>query len=265
MNIIIGGGDCGKTTILDAIGLMLHPSNGANISETDFFEKNTSAGFQIEAVIQTSIEVEFSSGGTTYWPWLWADNDAVLPVPGTEIDAADQQSVFKIQVTADDDFDIKWHVVQPDGSLAQFPAALRRRLGLVKLSGDDRNDHDLRLVYGSALDRLISDKTLRAKITDTVSKIPLTDELDDTGKEALASLDASLKSESLPHDLQLGLIGNHGTSIGALVGLHAKNNGIVLPITSWGAGTRRMASLEIGSQKSVIAKISAIDEIERGL
>lgn len=42
-----------------------------------------------------------------------------------------------------------------------FWVAVRWKIGLVRLSADERNDRDLRLVYGSALDRLLADGALR--------------------------------------------------------------------------------------------------------
>jgi putative ATP-dependent endonuclease of OLD family len=37
LNVIIGGGDVGKTTILDAIALLLNPTNFANLLDTDYY------------------------------------------------------------------------------------------------------------------------------------------------------------------------------------------------------------------------------------
>ena len=36
VNVILGGGDVGKTTILDAIGLLLSPTNPTTLSDTDY-------------------------------------------------------------------------------------------------------------------------------------------------------------------------------------------------------------------------------------
>ena len=36
VNLILGGGDVGKTTILDAIGLLLSPTNPATLADTDY-------------------------------------------------------------------------------------------------------------------------------------------------------------------------------------------------------------------------------------
>jgi putative ATP-dependent endonuclease of OLD family len=74
-----------------------------------------------------------------------------------------------------------------------------------------------------------------------------------------------MASAALPNDLKLGLTTSQGLSIGALIGLLATKNGIALPLSSWGAGTRRMAALEIASVTEKESSITLIDEIERGL
>ena len=37
MNFILGGGDAGKTTILDAIALLLSPTNPNVVPDTDYY------------------------------------------------------------------------------------------------------------------------------------------------------------------------------------------------------------------------------------
>src|SRR5687768_7511090 len=51
VNLILGGGDVGKTTILDAIALLLSPTNAANLSDTDYFLRKIADEFAIEAVM----------------------------------------------------------------------------------------------------------------------------------------------------------------------------------------------------------------------
>lgn len=133
------------------------------------------------------------------------------------------------------------------------------------MSADERNDRDLRLVYGSALDRLLADNALRARIGKEVAGLNLHDSLNDKGKEAIESLDGRMAGAALPSDLKLGLTTSQGLSIGALIGLMATKNGVALPLSSWGAGTRRMAALEIASATDKEASVTLIDEIERGL
>ena len=51
LNLILGGGDVGKTTILDAVALLLSPTNPATLSDTDYYGRKIEEGFEIEAVM----------------------------------------------------------------------------------------------------------------------------------------------------------------------------------------------------------------------
>jgi putative ATP-dependent endonuclease of OLD family len=65
--------------------------------------------------------------------------------------------------------------------------------------------------------------------------------------------------------LALGLTGGPGPSIASMVGLTAKQKEVSLPLSSWGAGTRRLAALAIAAQTQGAAPITVVDEVERGL
>ena len=88
--------------------------------------------------------------------------------------------------------------MQPNDVHDTFTVSLRRKIGLVRLGGDDKNDRDLRLVYGSALDRLISDKPWRAKILSEFSDKDIKSTLDQDAKDVLDSLDKAFTAQTLP-------------------------------------------------------------------
>ena len=265
MNIILGGGDCGKSTILEALGLLFSSSGSRSLTESDFWKKKSEDGFSIEATIYVSNGFEFSSGTKIYWPWEWDGGNSILPAAEADEVPDAQNPVFKVAVSATGDYEISWEIIQPDGSREHFPVGLRRKIGIVELTSDDRGDRDLRLVYGSALDRLISDSSLRSKIGHAISQIPLKGSLSVDALQSLAKLDGSLQKEHLPSGLDLGVTSSQGISIGSLIGLLAEKGDVSLPLTSWGAGTRRMAALQISAAKDSDTRITMIDEIERGL
>lgn len=265
LNLILGGGDCGKSTILEALGLLFTPSGHRSLTESDFWNKNSEKGFSIEATISVADDFEFSSGTKIYWPWEWDGDNPVLPAADLDEVPEAQSPVFKVAVSATGDYELSWEIAQPDGSREHFPVGLRRKIGLVELTSDDRNDRDLRLVYGSALDRLISDNSLRSKIGAAISQFPLKDNLRDDAKQALSNLDGNFQAEHLPSGLDLGIASSQGVSIGSLIGLLANKGGVSLPLTSWGSGTCRMAALQISAAKGGETSITAIDELERGL
>ena len=264
VNVILGGGDVGKTTILDAVGLLLSPVNPTTLSDTDYHARNVEEGFVIEAVVSLPPESGVNNQVKPSWPWNWNGKEVVVPA-GEGNGGTKSEPVYRLRVCGTADLELAYEIVQPDGASDIFPVALRRTIGLVRLSGDDHNDRNLRLVQGSALDRLLSDKGLRSRLASDLAEHGVKDELTDDAKKALKALDATFKKESLPDELDLAINGSQGLSVAAMIGLTADRDGVQLPLTSWGAGTRRIAALAISEQNQGEAPITLVDEVERGL
>jgi putative ATP-dependent endonuclease of OLD family len=267
MNIILGGGDAGKTTILEALALLLSPSNTIVLAEADYWKRNVEAEFAIRAVMSLPASSDINRQQKFSWPWEWDGADAVAPKSSDEgEDLVPADPVYCLQVRGTSELEVSWEIIQPNDEVDVLSASVRRQIGLVRMGGDDRNDRDLRLVYGSALDRLLADKNLRAKIGQRLSEVNFKDNLGEESCKALKALDEILKKESLPHNLELGLTSSQGLSIGALTGLFAKHSeDVSLPLTSWGAGTRRMTTLQIAAATESTTRLTVVDEIERGL
>jgi putative ATP-dependent endonuclease of the OLD family len=266
LNLILGGGDVGKTTILDAVGLLLSASNATTVSETDYWRRDNMTEFSIEGVVALPDGVDPNSLSVLLMPWEWNGQDAVLPGNPQDGDVAEATNpVYRLRVRGTPDLELVWEVVQPDDSTVALSAAFRKKIGLIRLSADDRNDRDLRLVFGSALDRLLADPAIKARIAKQVAEQDFAVPVGDDGRKALELLDKRLIAASLPHGVQLGLTSSQGLSIGALIGLLADRDGVALPLASWGAGTRRMAALEIAAATQADNSVTVIDEVERGL
>ena len=264
VNVILGGGDVGKTTILDAIGLLLSPTNPTTLADTDYHGRNIEAGFSIEAIISLPPESGINQQTKPSWPWEWNGSDAVVPSIDSD-NAIKGESVYRLRVRGTEDLELAYEIVQPDGNADNLSVSLRRSIGLVRLSGDDRNDRDLRLVQGSALDRLLSDKALRSRLASELAKSDVAEQLTDEKKNALKTLDQVFKAKNLPDELDLAITGGQGLSVTALIGLTAKRESVQLPLASWGSGTRRFAALAIAEQNQGEAPITLVDEVERGL
>ena len=264
VNVILGGGDVGKTTILEAIALLLSPTNAGTISDTDYHARNVSAGFSIEAVMSLPADSGINDQVRASWPWRWNGTDAVVPAGDAEGEDT-SEAVYRLRVRGTEDLELAFEVVQPDGDADPLSVGLRRSIGLVRLGGDDRGDRDLRLVQGSALDRLVSDNALRSRIAAALAETDIEEQLLPAGKEALQRLDDRFTHEGLPDILGLSIIGGPGPSIASLIGLTADKNDVSLPLTNWGAGTRRLSALTIASHNQRQAPITIVDEVERGL
>lgn len=266
VNLILGGGNVGKTTILEAIGLLLSPSTSYTLVDSDYLDRKVEEEFAIEAVMALPGS-EINRQGGMAWPWEWDGQDAVLPgaevVPG--MPAVPRQPVYKVRVRGTLDLELQYEIVQPDDTCVPFSAALRRDIGLVRLSGDDRNDRDLRLVQGSSLDRLLNDRGLRARLGREIAADPVDHHLEVEPRNRLVALNQIFTRRQLPDQLGLAFTGGTGLSINSLVGLTADKNGVVLPLATWGAGTRRLAALAIADSLQDGHPITLVDEVERGL
>ena len=190
-NVILGGGDVGKTTILDAVGLLLSPTNSVSLSDTDYYDRDVKAGFVIEGIVSLPPASGIDHQTKASWPWLWNGDQAVVPSMEGE-NATQGEAVYRFRVRGTDELDLVFEIIQPDNTVDTLPVTLRRAIGLVRLSGDERNDRDLRLVQGSALDRLLSDKTLRARLSAELAKKDIRSELSDTAKQVLVDLDLAV-------------------------------------------------------------------------
>ena len=262
-NIVLGGGDTGKTTILDAIALLLNPSSAATLGDADYFGRTVADGFKIEAVMSLPPELIAGQSHKPSWPWEWKDGKVVPPALGDEGPVGDP--VYILRVSGTPDLELLWEIVQPNGEADFLSVGLRRAIGVIRLSGDDRNDRDLRLVQGSALDRLLSDRSLRSRLGSKLAKSEVREELDPDAQKALAELDKAFKTKALPDKLDLAVTGAQGVTITALIGLTADKAGVQLPLANWGSGTRRLAALAIAEQTRDALPITLVDEVERGL
>jgi putative ATP-dependent endonuclease of the OLD family len=245
-NVLLGGGNVGKTTILDAIGLLLSPSTSYTLVDADYLNRDVEREFSVEAVISLPGGAA-SRQSAMAWPWEWngQDADQPRPVDSDEPAPAPRPPVYRVRVRGTKDFELVYEIVQPDDTCVSFSAGLRREIGLVRLTVDDRNDRDLRLVQGSSLDRLLNDRGLRARLGREIATDSVDRHLQPDSRARLEDLDRDFTARQLPGQLGLAFTGSSGVSINSLVGLTASKGGIVLPMSTWGSGTRRLAALAI--------------------
>lgn len=267
LNVLLGGGDVGKTTVLDAIALLLSPSSSVQVGEADFYRRETDRGLSIEGAFWFPDKTDVLDGlSRTPWPWGWNGSEPVVPdITAPPEGRESREAVMLFRVRANEDYEVSWEIVNPNGTYDHLPVAVRRRIGLVWLEGDDRDDKDLRFVYGSALDRLLGDRALRSRLSQALSEQDVRSALLPDKKANLAQLDGAFADRALPTSLDVGFAGSRGPSLNALIGLTADRKGARLPLTNWGAGTRRLAALEIAAANQSGAPVTVVDELERGL
>jgi putative ATP-dependent endonuclease of OLD family len=126
LNLILGGGDIGKTTILDAIALLLSPTNPSVVPDTDYYGRQEENGFVIDAVISLPDNSKINNLLKAAWPWDWDGEKPIVPSIDGDGAQAHNEPVYWLQVTGTPELDLVYEVKQPDGTSETMPLALRR-------------------------------------------------------------------------------------------------------------------------------------------
>lgn len=256
---LIGAGDCGKSTLLDAVEAALS-SRWVSFTEPDFLNCDTSNPIVIEATIGELSGALKSDERLGLYIRGWMAAGELRDEPED-----DDEPVLTVRLTVDATMEPAWELVC---DRVEDPRTLSNRdralFGLVRLAGEDARH--LAWGQGSVLARLTGDnKEAAARLAEAYRTARASANLGEI--ESLA--DAAALAERFAKGLgayvegvyEPGLeLGRSGLSSGSIA-LH--DTGI--PLRLAGLGTRRLATLAI--QKSAIAEgaIVLIDEIEHGL
>ena len=256
---LIGAGDSGKSTLLDAVEAALS-SRWFSFTEPDFLNCDTSNSIVIEATVGELSRALKSDERLGLYIRAWTTAGDLRDEP-----VDDDEPVLTVRLTVDATMEPTWELVC---DRVEDPRTLSNRdralFGLVRLAGEDARH--LAWGQGSVLARLTGDnKEAAARLAEAYRAARASANLGEI--ESLA--DAAALAERFAKGLgayvegayEPGLeLGRSGLSSGSIA-LH--DSGV--PLRLAGLGTRRLATLAI--QKSAIAEgaIVLIDEIEHGL
>jgi putative ATP-dependent endonuclease of the OLD family len=263
INCLVGPGDSFKSTVLAAISLLLAPYPLGPCSEFDYNRRRISEGFEIEAYIGN---LDLQSLGTEQrLPHLYGwRNGAPVALP-----EGDAEPVLRCRVRGNSDLELIYELPIEGGGADQsapFSSALRRKLMLARLAGEERASRDLRLGTGSLLDRHLKTTDMRASVHSTIADAAGSMEIPQTAQAALEAIRQTFQHSGLPSDLLLGLMPTQGNALVGMVTLmFGSNVSEAIPITNSGSGTRQVALLSLSSALVGAAPILVIDEPERGL
>ncbi|BEV72626.1 hypothetical protein THUN1379_21080 [Paludibacterium sp. THUN1379] len=256
---LIGAGDSGKSTILDAIEAVLS-SRWFAFTESDFLGCNTSRPVIIEATVGELSKALKSDERFGLYIRGWTKLGDLRDEPED-----DDEPVLTVRLTVDATMEPVWELVcervDDSRTLSNRDRAL---FGLVRLAGED--SRHLAWGQGSVLSRLTGDTTeagarlaeayRAAKASANLGSIKSLADAADRAEELAKGLGTYVEGSYEP-GLELG---RSGLSSGSIA-LH--DNGV--PLRLAGLGSRRLATLAI--QKSAISEgaIVLVDEIEHGL
>lgn len=258
---LVGPGDSTKTTILDALGLVLSPRYNISFTDADFHNADVGQAIRIEAVVVDLPDrlIEERSHGKNR---SGIRNDNTLVHDPVEEDDVVECLIIRLTVGAD--LEPVWEVRRPGEEQGErMTASERALLGYFRIG--DNAGYNLRWGRGSALTTLTDSKAGAAHAMVEAQR---------QAREAIRSLEntplheaATLAQEesralgAAPFtDLRPGLDPSFGAGSTSLM-LHEGN----IPLSQYGLGSRRLLSLAIQENAMDNRSIVSIDEIESGL
>lgn len=256
---LIGAGDSGKSTALDAVEAALS-SRWFTFSEPDFLDCDTTKSIIVEVSVGELSKALKSDERLGLYIRGWTTAGALRDEPED-----DDEAVLTVRLTVDATMEPIWELVC---DRVEDPRTLSNRdralFGLVRLAGEDARH--LAWGQGSVLSRLTGDtKEAAGRLAEAYRTA--------RASAKLHEIEALAKAAELAEGFAKGLgayvegtyepgleLGRSGLSSGSIA-LH--DSGV--PLRLAGLGTRRLATLAI--QKSAIAEgaIVLVDEIEHGL
>lgn len=261
LNCLIGPGDVGKTTVLDAIAAALSPAPGRVASEHDYYGGDVGSGFVIDVVLGRLDDNVLSAWpAPPLWTW-WPDTKQVQADPDPQGEA-----VLCVRAKGTDDLEVEHVVIDPSGGEVPLSPSKRQRFGLATMGSAATAYRELRMSRGSLLSRNVDHEQLRNLVTQTVQATRDSFAPSEAVGNRLAELTEALH-EIAPGtgDLSLAMLSPRGQNLLGMIGLFANSADKGVPLANAGLGTQQLALFTLARLLIGGSPLFVIDEIESGL
>jgi energy-coupling factor transporter ATP-binding protein EcfA2 len=266
LTCIIGRGDSGKSTILDAIALVLSSSWTINFYDSDFFNCQTDNPIEIEATLINIPDKLLDKYGV-FVRGIKTDGEIIDDMESD--DAIDAKPALTIKLAITKELEPVWTVANNRGQEpANISAADRAKLNVSSIS--DYTDKHFSLNKGNPLYTLF--KQLNEENSDDDNGIML-----DILREAKTRIDNSIAEKfdtAIEKVIEIASqLGISSAGMAAAIDhrdISIKENKVCLheldiPLRLKGKGSKRLVSLAIQLSIANPNGIILIDEIEQGL
>lgn len=258
---LVGPGDSGKSTILDAIERALSPKWNVPFDDTDFWELRTDAPIRIRATITELAESFYrdSKFGLVLHGFDATKGEAIR-ASGDE----GETHALVVELRVDASLEPVWSVVDADDQKHPFMARDREALGMLRVGG--YVDQHLGWSKGSVLTRLTDTGDAVGAVLAEATRQARSG-LKTDGLEKLAA--AAQKVEALAKNLGVAprnsLVPHlDASSLSVAAGALSLHDGLV-PTRRAGLGTRRLLAVAMQREAAAKAGLTLVDEFEHGL
>jgi len=258
---LVGPGDSGKTTILEAIESALYPRWALQFVDSDFFQGSTAEPIEIEVTV-----VDVPSRLLTQDKY-GLDQRGFAPSGEIHDEPEDEDTpALTVRLRIDESLEPAWHVISdrnPEGRV--IPARDREILAAVPL-GDDV-DRQLAWTRGSSLTRLNDDPDIVSAALSAAHR---------KARDAVSDLDFDGLKEAAEKAGEWGVRYGAQLAVPLDVGIDARQLNVGsgsltlaqadrIPARSVGLGSRRLLALAIQRQAAGQSVVMLVDEVEHGL
>lgn len=255
---LIGPGDSCKTTILDAIHLVLGDRWNPTFADTDFYGGDVAKAISIVAVISGISDALQSDTAFGLWMSGVAADGSVTADPSDDVDPA-----LTVRLQVDSTLEPVWSVIRMDGDSHGITGTQRRSFSTFKL--DERDDAQLRWSRTSALGRMsLKDGSERTALAAAAraARVALAQHENTSLADVAAAVQAqaNLVGGGSFSQIRPGLDTSR-SALGASLALYED----VVPLSRYGTGSKRLVSLAVQQIAAGDRSVALVDEVESGL
>ena len=265
LNALIGSGDAGKSTVLDAIDLCLGARRAVSFGDDDFFGMNVDLPILIEITVgELDDALKNIDNYGTYLRGFRAADGTVIDEPGINL-----ETVLTVRLTVQSDLEPQWQLVseraaaQGAGRHLAWADRLRIAPGRLGASGDQ----NLSWRRGSVLNRLSderADASAALARAGRDARVRFGDDAQAQLGQALGLVLTTANRLGVPVGNEVkALLDAHAISVaGGAIALH---NAQGVPLRSLGLGSARLLVAGLQREAARETSIVLVDEIETGL
>ncbi|WP_057460969.1 ATP-binding protein [Pseudovibrio sp. POLY-S9] len=265
MNCLIGAGDSGKSTILDAIDLCLGARRSANISDADFFEMDVEKPISITLLLGALSDN--LRNYEAYGEFLRGYNGETKII---EDEAGHGlETVLSLNLKIEADLELRWRLISDRAEASGNERNLNwtDRVNLAPTRLGAMSDHNLAWRRGSVLTRLSEETPDASKALTTAAREARKSFGDEADKQLGDALSVVSKTATTL-GIRIGtnakaLLDTHSVSVsGGAIALHNEQG---VPLRGLGLGSTRLLIAGLQREVSATSSILLVDEVENGL
>jgi len=262
INCLIGPGDIGKSSILDAIDFCIGSKRNLQFHDTDFFELNVEEPISISITIG---DLEDSLKNFEKYGLFLRGYCSLLGLIEDE-PKHNLETVLTINLSVNSDLEPVWSLISERSEGQSRNLSWEDRLQICPTRIGNSSDNNLTWKQGSVLNK-ISDERANASAALTKAARDARNSFGDSANEKLAT--ALTIAKKTAESLGIRIEGNikallemRFNSFGGSISLHNNKN---IPLRNLGDGSSRLLVAGLQKEAANNSSIILIDEVEYGL